>query len=140
MGGHGLTVRQLIDVQEYWKVIVWYNADYNFFGGMVKDLKDAGFSRDFVKEVMLTLYSGSAKAATCSSTRDKVSIVIFNPHESTVDYLNSAVHEAEHIKQAMLYAYKIEDAGEPPAYTIGYLIGRMWEVLGSIVCPVCSRL
>ena len=43
------------------------------------------------------------------------------------DYIDSVVHEAEHVKQAMLKAYHVEDIGEPPAYTIGYLVGRMWE-------------
>ncbi len=38
---------------------------------------------------------------------------------SRIDYINSIVHEAEHIKQAMLKAYRVEDKGEPPAYTIG---------------------
>lgn len=27
----------------------------------------------------------------------------------------------------MLDAYSVEDSGEPPAYTIGYLVGRMYE-------------
>ena len=38
------------------------------------------------------------------------------------------MHEAVHIKQAMLKAYRVEDKGETPAYTMGYLVGRMWEV------------
>lgn len=41
--------------------------------------------------------------------------------------------EAEHIKQAMLNTYMIEDKGEPPAYTIGYLLQRMWEVSKDII-------
>jgi hypothetical protein len=33
----------------------------------------------------------------------------------------------------MLYAYEVEDAGEPPAYTIGYLVMRMYGVFKNIV-------
>lgn len=28
----------------------------------------------------------------------------------------------------MLEAYHVEDEGEAPAYTIGYLVGKMWEL------------
>ena len=74
------------------------------------------------------MYSGKAKAVTCSSVKNNTSIVLFNTHDTSADYLNSIVHEAEHIKQAMLEAYFIEDKGKPPAYTIGYLVEKMYGV------------
>lgn len=57
-----------------------------------------------------------------------ISIVVFNRHDDMEDYINSLVHEAEHVKQAMLHAYDVRDSGEPPAHTVGYLVSRMWEV------------
>ena len=53
---------------------------------------------------------------------------------SKEDYLNSIIHEAEHIKQAMLKAYDVDDIGEPPAYTIGYLVMKMYEVFKIFIC------
>ena len=53
--------------------------------------------------------------------------------ESIEDYINSLVHEAEHIKQAMLRAYKVRDTGENPAYTVGYLVMRMRQVFKEIL-------
>jgi len=37
------------------------------------------------------------------------------------------------IKQAMLEAYEVENSGEPPAYTIGYLVEKMWKVFSKVV-------
>jgi hypothetical protein len=34
----------------------------------------------------------------------------------------------------MLKAYYVEDKEEPPAYTIGYLISKMWRVFRQFVC------
>lgn len=51
--------------------------------------------------------------------------MLFNIHKSYYDYVNSIVHEAEHVKQAMLNYYSISDEGEEPAYTIGYLAMKM---------------
>lgn len=53
--------------------------------------------------------------------------------QNAYEYLNSIVHEAEHVKQAMLDEYDIEDAGEYPAYTMGYLVMRMYDVFKDII-------
>jgi hypothetical protein len=87
-----------------------------------------GFKEAAIEGMKKIMGAGKAKAVTCSSIDDHVSIVLFNHHSSKADYMNSIVHEAEHIKQAMLKAYDVEDKGEPPAYTIGYLASRMYEV------------
>lgn len=70
---------------------------------------------------------------TCSNEKKHVSIVIFIKHKLVSDYINSIVHEAEHVKQAMLNAYRVLDEGEPPAYTMGYLVGQMWRVFRRII-------
>lgn len=127
-------IRQHFYIEHYWEVTIYYNLDYDLLCDVVKDLKAAGFSKSFVNDVIYNMYVEEAKAVTCSNTKNTISIVIFNLHKDTQDYINSIVHEAEHIKQAMLYAYKVKDAGEPPAYTIGYLVSKMWEVFSTFVC------
>ena len=54
--------------------------------------------------------------------------VSFYKHSDKYDYINSIVHEAEHIKQHMLKAYNVDDFGEAPAYTIGYLVMMMLKL------------
>ena len=66
-----------------------------------------------------------AKGVTITNEDYKVSIVLLNTHKDKYDYLDTIVHEAEHVKQAMLNWYNIDDSGEPPAYTIGYLVKKM---------------
>ena len=126
-------IRQQFFVEHYWKVIVYLNVDYNFFDNIVKELEDNELDLDDIKEIYKNMSTRKAKAVTCSNTKLHTSIVLFNKHNSFIDYLNSVVHEAEHIKQAMLKAYHIEDRGEAPAYTIGYLVGRMYITLKRII-------
>ena len=125
--------RQEFSVDGYWRVIVWYDLDYGFSDVLVWELEDIGIPEDEGWEVLYELRH-TAKAVTCSNEYRQVSVVLFNRHSSRRDYLNSIVHEAEHVKQAMLEAYGVEDRGEPPAYTIGYLVGRMWRVVKRILC------
>jgi hypothetical protein len=42
------------------------------------------------------------------------------------------VHEAEHVKQALLRAYSVDDIGENAAYTIGYIVSRMYSIFKNI--------
>ena len=127
-------IKQQFDVERYWRVVVLYNWDYNFLYEAVVELHQAGFPQEYVFEVLYTMYFEPVKAVTCSNTAETISVVIFNRHKDPGDYLNSIVHEAEHIKQVMLYAYKVEDTGEPPAYTMGYLVRQMWKVFRFMLC------
>ena len=124
-------IKQIFDVDSYWEVVIYWDLDYHFFHYIASDLKAIGFSDTAVKEVKDTMESRRAKAVTCSNYY--TSIVLFNKHKSITDYINSMVHEAVHIKQAMLKAYRVEDKGEAPAYTMGYLVGRMWEVFSRVI-------
>ena len=124
---------EIFDVESYWKVIVFYNVDYDFFDEVWKFLKKAEASEKAMRLMYRTMSAGRAKAVTYNSIEKHISIVLFNRHRNQTDYINSIVHEAEHIKQAMLEAYKVEDAGEPPAYTIGYLVGKMFNCFRGVL-------
>ena len=119
-------IKQVFNIENYWKVVVFWNVDYHLFNDAEFELRMIGFTDAAIEGVRKTMESGEAKAVTCS--HDHTSVVLFNKHSSVSDYISSIVHEAEHIKQAMLKVYMVEDRGEAPAYTIGYLVKRMWKV------------
>ena len=127
-------IKQVFYIRHYWEVRVYYNIDFDLFDAIEKDLKDCGISKDSLRELYNMLYNGLAKAVTFSNLEKHLSIVLFCFHQSKADYINSIVHEAEHVKQAMLKAYNIEDEGEAPAYTIGYLISQMYRVFSQLIC------
>ena len=131
-------IRQSFDIEHYWRVIVYYQLDYGLFSIVERELLDIGIPEEQIEELYDTMSSGEAKAVTCSSIRRHVSIVLFNRHDSKTDFINSVIHEAEHVKQAMLKAYYVDDEGEPPAYTMGYLVSRMWRVFRQFVCDACE--
>lgn len=126
-------IKQTFDVDGYWKVVVFYDLDPTFFSDVEFELMMIDFPKAAIEEVRKTMLSNEAKAVTCSVTHQHTSVVIFNPHTSIADYISSIVHEAEHIKQAMLRAYDIEDIGEAPAYTVGYLVKKMYEVFSTLI-------
>jgi len=120
-------IKQIINIDNYWEVIVYYNIDYNFFNDIAFELKAVSTPVEKIYEVRRKLLEG-AKGVTCSNLYHRVSIVLFNKHKNRFDYINTIVHEAEHIKQHMLKAYNVDDEGEPPAYTVGYIAMRMLAI------------
>ena len=126
-------IRKTIDIDGYWKVIVYFNVNYNFFNVIANDLRALGCSRALIKDVYFNMSTGYAKAVTVSNPDNETSIVAYNKHKSYYDYINSIIHEAEHVKQAMLDYYNVDDEGEPPAYTIAYIAIQMLKVFADKV-------
>jgi hypothetical protein len=110
------------------KVIIFYDVDYSYSEVIAKELLKNGFDAEYLEELWYTMQEGGGKAVTFSNLDKHISIVLFNKHDSLMDYLNSIVHEAEHIKQAMLEVYNVEDEGEAPAYTVGYIAMKILKV------------
>ena len=117
-------IKRIININNYWKVIVYYNIDYNFFDYVENDLLYYGTPVESIKRIYHNMRT-NAKAFTYSNDKYRVSIVGFNIHFDKYDYINSVVHEAEHIKQAMLDYYNIPDEEENAAYTIAYIATKM---------------
>lgn len=128
MGRYAM-IRQKFHIRSYWKVIVYYNVDYDFFDVIEKDLREAGAKNKIIEELYNNMHLGKAKGVTFSNEKLYTSIVLFNRHLNKNDYVNTVVHEGEHIKQSILSAYHITDKGEDAAYTIGYIVMRMFSVV-----------
>lgn len=114
-------IKRVINIDDYWKVIVYYNIDYNLFHIIDNSLKKLGCNDFQIDSIYNNMFHKYSKAVTISNIDKNLSVVLFNKHDSYNDYINSIIHEAEHIKQSMLDAYNIDDSGEAPAYTVGYI-------------------
>ena len=126
-------IRQEFHVRKYWKVVVYFNVDYSLFDVILRELVKKGFSEDVIGEIKEHMENEYAKAATISNVRKHISYILFNKHSSKIDYINSIVHESVHVKQAMLEAYNVKDKGESPAYTMGYLVSKIYRIFNKLV-------
>ena len=125
-------IKKIFSIDNKWKVIVYYNIDYNLFDYIANDIYDLGMNNKLVNRVYKMMKSGRAKAVTISSPVKKCSIVAFNVAKSDYDLINSIAHEAVHIMEAMLNYYNVDIKGENPAYTIGHLVQIMLQPLSLI--------
>lgn len=98
-------IRQDIDVEGYWRIIVIYNAPLGS--------KDVGFT-----------YSNFTK---------KTSIVGIAATSSQEQFLNTLVHEAKHVQSHICNYYNVSEEGEQAAYLIGYIVQRMHRVFKNFI-------
>ena len=93
-------IRQDIDVEGYWTIIVIYNA--------LLGSKDVGF--------------------TYTNPKKRLSIVGIAPTSSQEEFFNTIVHEAKHVQSHICNYYNISEDGEQAAYLIGYIVQRMHKI------------
>ena len=108
----------------FWTIYVYYNID-NF---PTYRLKMLGVPSNQILEIQQKLAYNKAKAFTYNSEKYRASVVGFNKHSTFPDYINSIVHEAEHVKEAILEYYDVPNKGEEASETLGYIVSEMYYV------------
>ena len=98
-------IRQDIDVEGYWKIIVVYNAPLG--------AEDVGFT-----------YTNPSK---------RTSIVGISATSSQEEFLNTIVHEAKHVQSHICAYYNVPEDGEQAAYLIGYIVQRMHRIFKDMI-------
>ena len=98
-------IRQDIDIEGYWRIIVVYNAELGQENG--------GFTHtDYGK---------------------KLSIVGIGKASSKSQFLNTIVHEAKHIQSNICTYYDVPEDGEQAAYLIGYIVMKMYDKFKDLI-------
>ena len=98
-------IRQDIDINGYWKIIVAYDVELG--------QKDSGF--------------------TYTDFKRKQSIVGIGKSTSNSQLLNTITHEAKHVQSHICRYYKIKEDEEDAAYLIGYIVQQMYQVFKNVL-------
>ena len=77
-------IKQIINIDNYWEVIVYYDIDYNFFNDIVKELDYLNTPVEEIDKIYYNIKYKS-KAFTYSNLKYRVSIVGFNKHFDKYD-------------------------------------------------------
>ena len=92
-------IRQDIDVNGYWYIIVCYNVNLGKL--------NSGF--------------------THTKFNKKLSIVGIGIANSEEQFINTIAHEAKHVQSHICQYYNVSEEGEQAAYLMGYLIEQMYN-------------
>jgi hypothetical protein len=98
-------IRQDININGYWKIIVIYDAPLG--------RKDVGF--------------------TYTNPNKKTSIVGISSTSSQEQFINTIIHEAKHVQSHICEYYEVPEDGEQAAYLIGYIVQKMHRVFRNMI-------
>ena len=108
--GRNDIIRQDIDINGYWKIIVAYNV---YLGK-----KNTGFTHtDFDK---------------------KKSIIGISEASSKSQFLNTIVHEVKHAQSHICKYYDVDEDSEEAAYLVGFIIQKMYNVFCKLIGASCE--
>ena len=98
-------IRQDIDVDGYWHIIVIYNAYLGY--------EDTGFAH--------------------TNFNKKLSIIGISDTSSKQEFINTIVHEAKHVQSHICRYYDVPEDGEQASYLIGYIVMKMYEAFKHMI-------
>lgn len=74
-------IKQIIDVNGYWEIIVYYNVNYNLFGIIIDDMAQSSTPVEGMCRVKYNLFIKGAKAVTITFRDRHLSYIIFRNHK-----------------------------------------------------------
>ena len=98
-------IRQDIDVEGYWRIIIIYDA--------LLGTEDSGF--------------------TYTDFHSKRSVVGISSTSSQEQFFNTIVHEAKHVQSHICNYYGVDENSEQAAYLIGYIVQKMHRVFRDMI-------
>ena len=132
-------IRQEIDVDGWWRMTVLWLPWPDDLPELTEAYKDVGcpwselwYTRWLVKAEQMN------KGYTYSNYRKRQSVMMIGRATDWDQFQDTVAHELRHVVDDIVRCYNIENRGEPPAYTQGYIARQMASVIRQIACPCCG--
>ena len=111
-----------------WSILVYYDIYQGDLDEIADSLLQFGCSDDEIDELcdnLMNLNTGF----TVSDNSKKMSIVGIGTASNRAQFLNTVVHEINHVQAHICDYYNIDKDSEQAAYLIGYIAQRMYRAL-----------
>lgn len=128
-------IEQNIILKSYdWKVKVLYNvsrSDINEVMGILKSICD---EPRFLNQAYNNINSNSPNTGFIYTNYDfKVSLIIIGKANSPNEFIDTVVHETNHLQSHIATYYNLNEKGEEVSYLIGYIVKQMYNVFKKII-------
>ena len=115
-----------------WNVLVYYNVDKDDFVEIEDSLIQLDCPDKEIDKAFRVLRKKNT-GFTFSNTDYKMSVVCIGKTTSVEQFVNTVIHEADHVQSHICSYYDIDKGSEKAAYLIGYLVQRMYRYFAKLV-------
>lgn len=126
-------VTQYINLKKYkWGVLIYYGTSEEDVNDVYNALIALGCSKREAYKATRTVTSKLNTGLTFTNTELRMSLICVSDATTADEFVNTAVHEANHVQSHVCEYYGIDDDEEPASYLIGYIVQRMYKMLSII--------
>lgn len=116
-----------------WSVVVLYNVGQNDVEFVQDNLSKICDDKQKIKDSTRYIERGDLNTGFIYSNLDiKISLIVIGKATSNKEFLNTIVHEANHLQSHIATVYNLDEKGEEVCYLIGEVVEQMYNVFRKI--------
>lgn len=119
---------QHLSIEDYWNITVLYDVWPSDLPEVARLMRRAGASEKMIDEATDNLGGWNA-GYTLSAFGWEESIVFIGRATSLREFLNTVIHEVDHVQAHVAEYYGVKLGSEKAAYLQGYIGGRLLEFI-----------
>lgn len=127
-------IKNIINVDNYWNIIIFINVDYSRYDDIAEELTKADASEEAIKQIYNNISNKYNSAFTYTNSDTRTSVVGINKTTSRRELINSISHEADHIQYSICKYYNVPLGSEDAAYLLGHLVERLYISCSHLLC------
>lgn len=121
-----------------WHVRVYYAVHRYWTGDIVRDLRDAGCRGSQLRTAWENLRRGELNTGITYSNFGRCeTVMVISLTSTAAEFLNSWMHEMQHLCRHVAAAFGIDPYGEEAAYLAGDVGQRMFPAARRFLCDCC---
>lgn len=126
-------ITQYIELGERdWGVLIYYSVNEGDIPSVIDSLEALDCTEEDIHAAITTLRKKNT-GFTYTNTDYKMTFVCIGRSTNISQFVNTVVHEAKHVQSHICQYYGIDETSETAAYLIGYLVQRMYKMVGKIL-------
>lgn len=126
-------VTQYINLKKYnWGILVYYGTSEEDVDDVYNALVALGCPDEEAYRATKTVTQKLNTGLTFTNTDLRMSLICVSDATTADEFVNTAVHEANHVQSHVCEYYGIYDDEEPASYLIGYIVQHMYKMLSII--------
>jgi len=130
-------LRDYLDINRHWGILAYYDALPSDFAQLAPILREFGCPESEIGRAYSTIHRTN-KAFVFTAPWARMSVMVVGRVTHPSQFLNSLLHEFDHLQDAILQYYQVEHGTEDAAYLQGYLGQIAYEGILPLLCPACS--
>ena len=129
-------LRDYLDIDRHWGILAYYDALPSDFAQLAPILREFGCPEAEIGRAYHTIHRTN-KAFVFTAPWARMSVMVVGRVTHPSQFLNSLLHEFDHLQDAILQYYQVAHGTEDAAYLQGYLGQIAYEGILPLLCPAC---